>query len=146
MRLSLVNRLGFLTSAAPYPADVNLFIQMLVLLLLLCGTYLARSGRLRNHGWVMKTVLTMQLGALVFWMGPSVLRNIGALGALGIGPIVTVLHVVSGSLALVLSVSTVSHRPLIARGLRGTMRTTLLAWILTAVLGFSFYLYYYVLK
>ena len=140
-----MNRLGFLTSAAPYPADVNLLVQILVLLLLLCGTYLARSGRLRDHGRVMKTVLAIQLGALVFWMGPSLLRNIGAL-ALGIGPMITVLHVVSGCLALVLSVSTASHKPLITRGLRGTMRTTLLAWILTVVLGFSFYLYYYVLK
>jgi uncharacterized membrane protein YozB (DUF420 family) len=138
--------LGFLGNSAPYGADINLLAQILVLLLLLGGTYYARSKRYGEHGRIMKTAVIVQLGALVLWMGRSLLLNIGALGNLGAGPLVTASHAIAGAFALFLSFSATAHKPMLTRKLKGTMRMTMLVWASAAALGIAFYVYYYFLR
>jgi hypothetical protein len=90
--------------------------------------------------------IIIQFGAFMFWMAPSLLLNISALGTFGIGPALTVLHVLTGVLAVILSISSGFHKALISPQLRWTMRATFLTWILAAVSGINFYAYYYLAR
>lgn len=137
--------LAFLGSQAPYAADLNLIVQTITLCLLLAGAYLARRARPKLHGRLMKSAVIIQFGALILWMGPSLLLNIGAFSSLGSGPLITVLHALGGIFTLALAVSAIYHRRIGPLQLKWTMRSTFCVWALAAILGISFYAYYYLL-
>ncbi|MFH0848120.1 MAG: hypothetical protein V1857_01290 [archaeon] len=138
--------LGFLGTSASYAADFNLIVQILVLALLLAGAYYGKIAKFRTHGRLMSAAIIVQFGAFMFWMAPSLLLNISALGTFGIGPALTVLHVLTGMLAVILAISSGFHKALISPQLRWTMRATFLTWSLAAVSGISFYAYYYLAR
>lgn len=138
--------MGFLGTSASYAADINLIVQIFMLALLLAGAYSAKMAKFRTHGRLMATAIIIQFGAFMFWMGPSLLLNIGALGTFGTGPVLTVLHVLTGLLAIILAISAGFHKALISPQLRWTMRATFLTWSLAAMFGISFYVYYYLTR
>lgn len=137
--------MGLLGTNAPLAADVNLIVQIIALSLLLVGFYFVRKRKLRRHSRLMKTAIIAQFGALIVWMGPSLILNIGAFASLGFGQLVTGLHAVGGAIALTLAIGAAFHRSLISRRLRHTMRATFIVWGFAAVLGIAFYVYYYLL-
>ncbi len=138
-----MTRLGFLGSQAPHIADFNMIAQLLAFCLLLTGVYFAREAKLKTHGRLMKSAIFVELGALVIWMGPSLFLNIGVFRTFTLGTVVTALHVFGGVLGVVLAISAVYHKTVGSFQLRWTMWSTLLVWAFTAVLGISFYAYYY---
>jgi len=140
-----VARLVFLGNHAPLAADVNLIAQIVVLLLMTAGFYFVKAAKLEVHGRFMKSAIVLQFGALILWMGPSLILNVGAFGAFGYGPLVAVAHVLFGAFALFLAVNAASHKSLISSELRWTMWATFTVWGLAAVFGIVFYLHYYVL-
>jgi len=91
----------------------------------------------------MKSAIIIESGALIIWMGPSLILNIEGLRSFTPGVLVTVLHAFGGVFALILAISAVYHRTLGSLQLKWTMWLTFLVWALTAVLGISFYAYYY---
>jgi hypothetical protein len=127
----------------PLGAHLNLVIQLAVLILLIAGARLAKAGRLDNHGRMMKIAIVMQFASLIIWMGPSLALNITVLSTIGLGPLVTILHVIMGYAALFLAISSVLHKTIIS--LKWTMRATFLVWTMTAMFGVGFYVYYYLL-
>lgn len=135
--------MGFLGSQAPYAADFNVIAQVIAFCLLLIGVYFVRAAKLKTHSRLMKSAIIIELGALIIWMGPSLFLNIGVLRAFTLGTLVTVLHAFGGILALVLAISAVYHRTVGSFQLKWTMWSTFLVWAFTAVLGISFYAYYY---
>jgi len=135
--------LSFLRGPAPGAADANLIIQIVTLCLLSAGAYYARASRFKTHNLLMKSVMIIQFGTLISWMGPSLVLNIGALGTFGSGPLITVLHAFSGLSALAFAVSAAFHRPIISPKLGQTMRATFVIWAVSALFGFIFYVYYY---
>jgi len=134
--------MSFLTNA-PIGAHVNLIIQIGLLFLLLIGTYLAKARRLKIHGRIMGAAMVIQVVALIFWMGASLVVNSGAFATFGPGQLITVLHVTIGYVAFFLAISSALHKTLISRWLGWTMRASLLVWVLAAVTGIGFYVYYY---
>lgn len=137
--------LAFLGSQVPYAADLNLIAQAVTIFLLVAGAFLARTARLRLHARLMRLAIMIQIGALILWMGPSLLLNIGAFGSLGFGPFITALHVLSGVLALMLAISAAYHRRIGSWQLKWTMRSAFFLWVLAVIIGISFYAYYYLL-
>jgi len=135
--------LSFPSGPALVAQDANLIIQIFTLCLLSAGAYYARASRFRTHGLLMKSVMIIQFGALIFWMGPSLVLNVGALATFESGPLITVLHAFIGVSALVFAVSAVFHRPIISPRLGKTMWATFVIWALSALSGFIFYVYYY---
>jgi hypothetical protein len=135
--------LGFLGNHAPYAADLNLVAQIVVLSMLLAGVYFVRTGKLKTHGRIMKSVVIIQLGALILWMGPSLALNIEAFRSFTFGPVITALHALGGVLALTIAVSASYHRKIGSLQLKWTMWSTFIVWISTVVLGIGFYVYYY---
>jgi uncharacterized membrane protein YozB (DUF420 family) len=136
-------RLGFLGNDAPYAADLNLVAQLAVLCMLLAGLYFVRTSKLRTHGRLMKSAVIAQFGALILWMGPSLVLSIGMLRSFGPGPITTALHVLAGGFALALAISAIYHKKIGSLQLKWTMRSTFIVWTSAAVLGIGFYAYYY---
>lgn len=139
----IVARLSFLGNSAPYAADLNLIVQIAVLSLLLAGVYFVRASKLKTHDRLMKSAVIIQFGALILWMAPSLLLNIGALRASTLGPVITALHVLGGVLALALAISAIGHRTIGPLQLKWTMWSTFSVWTSTAILGIAFYAYYY---
>jgi len=137
--------LGFLGSQASHAADANLVAQIVVFSLLLVGVYFGRAAKLKTHSRLMKSAIIVQFGALILWMGPSLLLNVRAFETFGVGPLTTTLHVLGGGLALALAIAAASHRAVVSAQLRWTMWTTFLVWTLAAILGIAFYVYYYLL-
>lgn len=140
-----MTRLGFLGNQASNAADLNLIAQTITLSLLLVGVYFARTGRRKSHGRLMKSAVIIQFGALILWMAPSLLLNIGALTTFTFGPLVTVFHAFGGIFALALAISASYHRRMGSLQLKWTMRSTFSVWTLAAILGIGFYVYYYVI-
>lgn len=134
--------MGFLANA-PIGAHVNLIIQMGLLSLLLIGTYLARARRLKVHGRIMGSAMVIQVVALIFWMGASLVVNSGAFATFGPGQLITILHVIVGYVAFFLAISSSLHKTIVSQWLGWTMRASLLVWVLAAVTGIGFYVYYY---
>jgi uncharacterized membrane protein YozB (DUF420 family) len=134
--------LGFLGNSAPYPPDLNLITQIVVLGLLLAGASLARVSEFKLHGRLMLSAIGFQFVAVFSWMLPSVLRNIGALALGGVGPAITLMHVYFGVYALCLAIAAARHWKL-EKELKWTMRLIFSAWILVAILGMLFYVHYY---
>jgi hypothetical protein len=91
----------------------------------------------------MKSAVITQLGALILWMGPSLVLNIEAFRSFTAGPIITALHVLGGISALALAISASYHRAIGSLQLKWTMRSAFIVWTLTVVLGIGFYAYYY---
>jgi hypothetical protein len=135
--------LGFLENSVPYPADVNPIAQIVALSLLLIGAYFTIIPRFRIHGRVMMSAILIELGTFTLWMAPFLIVNFGALGSGGICPAITVLHVFAGIAATTLAISAAAHWAAISPQLKWTMRAAFLAWVVTAVLGISFYAHYY---
>ena len=134
-------RLGFLGNSAPYPADVNLIVQISILFLLFAGAYLAKVSEFKLHGRFMISLIAIQFGAVFLWMVPSLIINLGALGSGGVGTAVTLLHVFAGTFALALVVAAATHW--MENQLKWTMRVAFSAWVLVAILGIAFYAHYY---
>jgi uncharacterized membrane protein YozB (DUF420 family) len=134
--------LGFLGNNAPYPADLNLIAQIIVLGLLLAGASLAKVSEFKLHGRLMLSAIAFQFGAVFLWMGPSLIINIGALGSGGVGTAITLAHVYFATYALCLAIAAVRHWKL-ERELKWTMRLIFSAWFLVAILGILFYVHYY---
>jgi uncharacterized membrane protein YozB (DUF420 family) len=135
--------LGFLGSQAPNAADLNVITQIIAFCLLLAGVYFVRAAKIKIHSRLMKSAIIIESGALIIWMGPSLILNIEGLRSFTPGVLVTVLHAFGGVFALILAISAVYHRTLGSLQLKWTMWLTFLVWALTAVLGISFYAYYY---
>jgi hypothetical protein len=91
----------------------------------------------------MKSAIIAQLGALILWMGPSLVLNIEAFRSFTSGPIITALHALGGVLALALAISASYHRAIGSLQLKWTMRSAFIVWTSTVVLGIGFYAYYY---
>jgi uncharacterized membrane protein YozB (DUF420 family) len=135
--------LGFLGNHAPYPADLNLVAQIIVLSLLLAGVYFVRESKLKTHSRFMKSAVIIQFGALILWMGPSLVLNIEAFSSLTTGLFITALHALGGVLALALAINAIYHRRIGSLQLKWTMRSAFIVWTSTVVLGIGFYAYYY---
>lgn len=126
-------------------ADLNLIAQVVSFCLLLAGVYFVRAAKLKIHRRLMKSAIIIEFGALIFWMGPSLLLNIEAFRTFTLGTLVTALHALGGVSALTLAISAAYHKTLGSFQLKWTMWSTFLVWALAAVLGISFYVYYYVI-
>jgi len=62
---------GFLSTGAPFVADVNLIVQLAMGGALVAGVILARKKRYRAHGACQTTVLLLNLWMIGFEMWPS---------------------------------------------------------------------------
>ncbi len=135
--------MSFLSTSAGFLADLALIIQLTAFAILLFAVMNAKKKNFQKH---FKTAdIAVILGALAFlWMGLSFINNFPALISGFISPIVilTIMHIMIGSLALAGGILFVSNR-LIKKTVI-PMRTIFLLWAMALFLGITLYLMYYV--
>jgi len=134
--------------------DINLIIQIILVTAFLIDAFVIKpKRRLKAHGTIMATGTVINLLAVLLIMGPSLIRNWGAIAAdpTNLGALITLAHASLGILALSGGV-VFSYRFLsgvksnkLACGKRRSMRLAILFWTLGLLLGLGFYVYYYVL-
>jgi len=142
---------GILGTNAALPIDINLILQIAVLLLLVLGLKFERDGKLFRHGVTMSSAVILHLSAALLVMFPSFIRYFGMLTTVySLGVIITWAHVVAGLSAMILGIYIVAmwrfqtHPKMNCASRKRLMKPTLVLWILTLILGISFYVYYYV--
>ena len=67
---------GFLGTGATIQADLNLSIQFLIGIVLLCAMFLARKGYYRTHGVCQESVILFNLVLIALIMVPSFRRGV----------------------------------------------------------------------
>jgi uncharacterized membrane protein YozB (DUF420 family) len=67
---------GFLGTGAPFEADVNLLVQVMMGVALMAGAFLAKQQRYRAHGICQTTVLLLNLLMIGLVMWPSFQRQV----------------------------------------------------------------------
>lgn len=64
-------REGFLGTAAPFPADVVLLLEIAMGVGLLIGGWMARRQQFRQHAWCQSTIVLLNLAVIAIMMIPS---------------------------------------------------------------------------
>jgi uncharacterized membrane protein YozB (DUF420 family) len=144
---------GFLGTAAPLTADIVLVLEIVMGLGLLLGAWLARTKRFRQHAWCQSAIVFLNLAVVASTMAPSfaaqVLPRIPARLAKPYFALATV-HAALGSAAeaAALYIVLAAGTRLLPERLRLVryklwMRTVLVLWWLTLLLGFLTYARWY---
>ncbi|MHA2426458.1 MAG: hypothetical protein ACXADB_00260 [Candidatus Hermodarchaeia archaeon] len=139
-------------STAELIFDINFIIQIILIILLVIGA--TQKQTWKYHGTIMGVATISMLITVLIIMGPSLGANMVVLLLFPTNPgsIVTIVHVVFGSLALILGLFftirflyfAISKRPLIC-GTRIQMRIQIAIWFLSFLFGLIFYVYYYLI-
>ncbi|MFW9831177.1 MAG: hypothetical protein ACFFD8_05335 [Candidatus Thorarchaeota archaeon] len=132
--------------------DINFILQIVLIVLLLIGYLQKRNWK--YHGIIMGVGTLSMLVTVLLIMGPSLIANWPALVLFPTSPgsLVTISHVVFGSIALAIALFftlrflyfSLGKKPLRC-GTRIQMRIQLTIWFLAFLFGLVFYIYYYVM-
>lgn len=144
--------MGIFGTSAGIIFDINLVMQLVLLIFLVAGVVLKRPRK--RHGIIMASATLANLATILLIMGPSLVRNFGAIIAdpLSAGAMTTIAHAMLGTITILLGLlfgfrffsATRGSKPL-ACGTKRTMVVTILLWLVTLSAGLAFYIYYYVL-
>ncbi len=145
--------MGILGTGASTTADINLITQLIIVALLAAGWVIGRDKKkIRQHGQLMVAAVFVNAAAIVLVMAPSLIHGLGAIASdpLGPGPLITVIHSSIGTVAWLLGAYlswTWGLKPATVECFKRKrlMRPVTYLWLLAAVLGVGFYVYYYVL-
>jgi hypothetical protein len=132
--------------------DINFIIQIILIILLIVGVTQKRTWK--YHGTIMGVATLTMLSTVLLIMAPSLIAY-GAVLVLfptELGSLVTMVHVIFGSLALAVGLYftlrflyfATSKKPLYC-GTRTQMRIQVAIWFLAFLFGFVFYIYFYVI-
>ena len=135
--------MGLFGTTAPVLVDINLILQYVTLLLLVIG-YVKRKP-LKNHGYIMMSVLLITIGTTLLIMAPRLLDTLEVYGPNIIG------HAGLGIAALLLGTlfsfrfinATRSGEPLLC-GTKNLMRLALILWLLPIIFGTGLYVTLYI--
>ncbi|MEO6565951.1 MAG: phosphatase PAP2 family protein [Casimicrobiaceae bacterium] len=142
---------GGVLGIGPLIADINLGLELLLVLGLTWGMFLARSGNIEAHR-INQTIWVLVNGALVLFIMVSAMASfkIPNLKALtDVGNAITVLHAIFGVLTvaagtwLVLQMNDVLPARWHVPWWKGLMRFTLAGYWVVALLGIATYYYWY---
>ena len=140
---------GFLGTGAPFKADVNLVLQLLMGVILLIGMFLARRGQYRAHAFCQSSVVLLNLILIGWIMFPSF--SSGVLPGLPRGLakpyyFLSTLHAFTGTIAQLLGLYIVARagsnllpKALQFQNYKLWMRTALALWWAVIFFGLATY-------
>ncbi len=139
---------GLLGTRASFASDVTLMLEIVILIFLAAGYVLMRRKALKGHGALMAGAVALHTLLILLVMVPSAAINAGAFASISLGVVITVIHIVTGTLADAFGIL------FVAKWRFGSvnvcyrrvkyMRPALWLWLSSLVLGLAFYAYYYV--
>ena len=144
---------GFLGSGAPFSADLNLVVQVLMGAALIVGARLAKKGRYKAHAVCQTSVLLLNLAMIGLVMWPSFQQQVAPASAKALHKWyyqAAIIHAVLGTIAEVLGIYIVivAGTKILPKRLQFTswkwwMRTELVLWMIVLVSGFTTYCVWY---
>jgi len=145
--------MGILGTGASTNADINLITQLVIIILLAVGwAYGRNKKKIRLHGQLMVVAVLVNAAAIALVMAPSLILGLGAIASnpLGPGPLITVIHSSIGTVAWLLGAYlswTWGLKPATVECFKRKrlMKPVTYLWLLAAVFGVGFYIYYYVI-
>ena len=145
--------MGFLGTGASTVADINLIVQLAIIALLAIGWAYGRDKKkIRIHGQFMVVAVLFNAAAIAFVMVPSFILGFGAITSnpIGIGSLISIAHPIIGTSAWLIGAYlswTWGLKPATVECFKRKrlMKPVTYLWILAAVLGVGFYVYYYIL-
>lgn len=137
---------GILGTRASLSADLDLLLQLIVLVVLIVGVKFGKEKTersLKTHGNVMIAAVVLNAIGVLLVMLPSFVTNLSAVlnETSTIGLPLTSIHMFIGILAEGLGVAFIFKK---FGNVRMWMRLTAALWLISILLGISFYLRYYV--
>jgi uncharacterized membrane protein YozB (DUF420 family) len=145
---------AFLETAAPFGANVVLFLEIAMGIGLLLGARLARKRRFRQHAWCQSTIVLLNLAVVVVMMIPSFRVHVVPRVPVKLGKAYYALATTHGAcgtvtelagLYIVLSAGTkVLPEKLRITKYKAWMRSILLLWWVVLLLGLATYTRWYV--
>ena len=136
--------MGFLGTRAGLPADINLTMQIIILSILITGISFAKKKNFLVHGRIQTVAVFLQTILMFTVMLPSLIVNFGVVLAelYSTGVLITIAHTILGGIAWILGVILVFKK---FGNVRMWMRIEASVWFVSILLGFSFYINYYVI-
>lgn len=151
--MNLLNSSGFLGTPASFGADLSLVMTTLAAVLVTIGWRLAVRRRFNTHHWLQTTATVLIALVAVLWMVGSFARYVvpGLPGNLSDPPFaLTTVHAVTGTIALALGIliflrfRSATPKALRRANAKRMMRTALILYLLTWLLGVVIYVTLYV--
>jgi len=149
----IISNAGFLGSGAPFSADLNLVVQVLMGAALIVGARLAKKGRYKAHAVCQTSVLLLNLAMIGLVMWPSFQQQVAPASAKALHKWyyqAAIIHAVLGTIAEVLGIYIVivAGTKILPKRLQFTswkwwMRTELVLWMIVLVSGFTTYCVWY---
>jgi hypothetical protein len=145
--------MGFLGTNASYTADINLITQIVIIALLAMGWVIGRDKKkIKRHGQFMVAAVLVNAAAIALVMAPSLILGLGAITSdpIGTGPLITIIHSTMGTIAWLLGaylswVWGLKPATVECFKRKRLMKPVTYLWLLAAILGIGFYIYYYIL-
>jgi uncharacterized membrane protein YozB (DUF420 family) len=142
-------REGFFGTAAPFPADLVLLLELAMGSALLAGAILARLGRFRAHAWCQSAVVLLNAALILLVMLPTFHRQVWPRIPLKLGKSYYALATSHAALGAIVECAAVyillaAGTTLMPEKLRLTryklwMRTVLVGWWAVLLLGIATY-------
>jgi hypothetical protein len=142
---------GIFGTGAETIFELNLIIQLALLVLLLIGY--AKRRTFRFHGTIMATALIINMITVLTIMGPSFVLYFNLLIAAPLSPgnLITIIHVILGTIALLFGILfsirfmlAIRRSGPLACGTRRLMQLTALLWLSSLFGGLGFFIYFYI--
>ncbi|MHA1902355.1 MAG: hypothetical protein ACXADL_02815 [Candidatus Thorarchaeota archaeon] len=143
--------MGIFGTGAETIFELNLIIQLALLVLLLIGY--AKRRTFRFHGTIMATALIINMITVLTIMGPSFVLYFNLLIAAPLSPgnLITIIHVILGTIALLFGILfsirfmlAIRRSGPLACGTRRLMQLTALLWLSSLFGGLGFFIYFYI--
>lgn len=147
----MAKNMGLLGTNAGLPADLNLITQIIIIILLTLSWSYARK-KLKTHGKLMTVAVVVNAATIAFVMAPSLFLGLGVIvsNPLDPGSLLSIVHVAIGTIAWIGGAYLTwswklndSTSECFKR--RKLMKPIIGLWLIAAVLGVGFYVYYYVI-
>jgi hypothetical protein len=127
--------------------NVSFVLQIIILALILVGSYNSRAKRRARHGWIMTLAIVLHTISIFVIMIPSILGSVDLLGELSSGGITTWMHMVSGTIAEIWGIALIAMwgfaKPKMTCAARTwQMRLLLIVWVLALASGIIVHLLY----
>jgi plastocyanin len=144
---------GFLGTGATFRADLNLIVQVMMGLALLCGMGLARRQRFEAHKYCQSAVMLLNLVMIALIMAPAFRRQVGPQIPAGLTDsyyAVATTHAALGAVAellglyiVLVAATRLLPEPLRFRRYKPWMRAELALWWVVVLLGLGTYYFWY---
>ncbi len=137
---------------APINSTVNLYLQLLILVILAIGVFFVKRRKFKNHERIMGSAILLALISLIFFMIPAFQQKTPLLtnSPDSSGSQIIIFHVIIGVLAAAFTINILVKRTIasslhkyMTKPRKTLMKITLIIWVGSFIYGIALFIYYF---